>query len=134
MLIKRIIFVFCLMFMLCMPAFGYSGNLVVAASPCEGLEKGKDIDGETWEKLGCGDTVYDEGTIVQRVLTLMYWIVGIVAVIMIIVSGIMYTTSGGDPARVKKAKDALTVAVIGLIIALLAAVIVNWVAGILIAT
>ena len=63
----------------------------------------------------------------------MYWIVGIVAVIMIIVSGIMYTTSGGDPAKVKKAKDALTVAVIGLIIALLAAVIVNWVTGVLLA-
>ena len=129
-MVRRIIFVFCLLFALCVPVFGFNGdNLVVATSNlCS------DVDGmkeETKEALGCNESVLSEKDIVQNVLTFMYWIVGIVAVIMIIVSGIMYTTSGGDPARVKKAKDALTVAVIGLIIALLAAVIVNWVTGVL---
>jgi len=131
-MMKRIIFAICLLFVLCIPTFSWSNeNIAVAsANPC-----GK-VDGmnpDTRIALGCDDEVMSEGNIVQNVLTFMYWIVGIVAVIMIIVSGIMYTTSGGDPAKVKKAKDALMVAVIGLIIALLAAVIVNWATGVLLA-
>ena len=131
-MMKRIIIAICLLFALCMPIFGWCNeNIAIAATnPCG------DVDGmnpKKREALGCDDEVMSEGNIVQNVLTFMYWIVGIVAVIMIIVSGIMYTTSGGDPAKVKKAKDALTVAVIGLIIALLAAVIVNWVTGVLLA-
>lgn len=53
--------------------------------------------------------------------------VGFVAVVMIIVGGIMYTTSSGDTAKVKKAKDTIMYGVIGLVIALLAFAIVNFV-------
>jgi hypothetical protein len=129
MLIKKTIFAICLAFTLCVPILNSSSITAVAASnPCGDIDG---MDGETRKALGCDDTVITEKDIVQRVLTFMYWVVGIAAVIMIIVSGIMYTTSGGDPARVKKAKDALTVAVIGLIVALLAAMIINWVTGVL---
>ena len=54
-------------------------------------------------------------------------IVGFVAVVMIIIGGIMYTTSSGDAARVKKAKDTIMYGIIGLVIALLAFAIVNFV-------
>ena len=46
---------------------------------------------------------------------------------MIIVAGVMYTTSGGNAGQVSKAKGALTYAVVGLIVAFLAFAIVNWV-------
>ena len=39
----------------------------------------------------------------------------------------MYTTSSGDSAKVKKAKDTIMYGVIGLVIALLAFAIVNFV-------
>ncbi len=54
---------------------------------------------------------------------------GIIAIICIIISGIYYVTSNGDPGKVAKAKNGLLYSVIGLVIAVLAAVIVNTVLG-----
>lgn len=45
---------------------------------------------------------------------------GIVAVISIILAGFRYITSGGDPSKVKGAKDALVAAVIGVTVVALA--------------
>jgi hypothetical protein len=61
------------------------------------------------------------GTAVQWLL----WAVGVVCVIFIIIGGIKYATSGGDAEKVKKAKNTLLYACIGLAIALLAGVIVS---------
>ena len=52
-----------------------------------------------------------------------------VAVIMIILGGISYATSQGDPSKVKKGKDTILYGIIGLIVALLAYAIVNFVLG-----
>ncbi len=63
----------------------------------------------------------------NTVVNVIIGIVGFLAVIMIIVGGITYTTSAGDANKVKKAKDTIMYGVIGLIIALLAFAIVNFV-------
>ncbi len=52
---------------------------------------------------------------------------GIVAVIVIIIGGVGYITSTGDAGKVKKAKDTILYACIGLIICVLAFAIVNFV-------
>ena len=52
---------------------------------------------------------------------------GIVAVIVIIIGGIGYMTSTGDPGKIKKAKDTILYGLIGLIVVALALVIVNFV-------
>jgi hypothetical protein len=54
-------------------------------------------------------------------------VVGIVAVIMIMVSGIRFVTSGGDAQKVASAKNGLLYAVIGLAVAALAQIIVQFV-------
>lgn len=64
---------------------------------------------------------------VNRIINVAIGIIGLLAVIMIIVSGFQMTTSAGNPAKVAKAKNTLTYAVIGLVIALLAYAIVNFV-------
>ena len=56
---------------------------------------------------------------------------GIIAVLTIVVSGVMYTTSAGDPGKIGKAKTALAFSIIGLLLVLLASVIVNLVLGLL---
>ena len=53
--------------------------------------------------------------------------IAIVAVIFIVIGGINYITSQGDPGKTKKAKDTILYAVIGLVIAALAFAIVNFV-------
>ena len=54
---------------------------------------------------------------------------GIIAVIMIVIGGIQYTTSNGNPAQAQKAKQTITYAAIGLAITIFAVAIVNLVAG-----
>lgn len=60
-------------------------------------------------------------------VNLLLYIVGVLSVIVIVFAGIRYVTSTGDSSRVKAAKDTLTYAVIGLIVAILAYAIVNFV-------
>ena len=65
--------------------------------------------------------------LVSTIINITLFIVGILAVIMIIVGGIRYQTSGGDPAKVKAAQQTLTYAIVGLIVAILAFAIVNFI-------
>ena len=62
-------------------------------------------------------------------LNLVYFLAGVIAVIVIIIAGIMYTTSSGDSGRVTKAKNMLTYAIVGLIVVLSAFAITNFVVG-----
>ena len=66
------------------------------------------------------------GTI-QVIINVVLTVLGLVAVIMIIFGGVQYTTSSGDATKVTKAKNTILYAVVGLIIALLAFAIVNFV-------
>lgn len=63
------------------------------------------------------------GTIINVVLG----IVGFVAVVMIIMGGISFITSQGDAAKVTRARNTILYGVIGLIVAILAFAIVNFV-------
>lgn len=56
-------------------------------------------------------------------------VIGFVAVVMIIMGGVQYTTSSGDAAKVTKAKNTILYGIVGLVIALLAFAIVNFVLG-----
>ena len=70
-------------------------------------------------------------TFVGAIVNTLLYILGAVAVIVIILAGISYVTSTGDPAAIIKAKSSLTYAVIGLVVALLAYAIVNYVIGVI---
>jgi hypothetical protein len=65
--------------------------------------------------------------IATKVVNFLSVIVGIVAVIMIIVGGFRYITSGGESSNVSGAKNTLIYAIIGLIIVALAQFIVKFV-------
>ena len=65
--------------------------------------------------------------LIKIIVNTMLFIIGALSVIMIIWGGIAYAISAGDPAKVTKAKNTITYAVLGLIIAFLAYAIVNWV-------
>lgn len=65
----------------------------------------------------------------QNVLSFVFVIAGIIAVIMILVASFQYITSTGDPQKTKKAKDTIIYALIGLVVSISASVIVNFVLG-----
>ena len=75
---------------------------------------------------GGGDNL---ATSVQGILSGVIAAAGVVAVIFIIIGGINYMTSAGDPSKTKKAKDTILYATIGLVICALSFAIVNWVIG-----
>ncbi|MBR0488399.1 hypothetical protein IJJ39_01845 [Candidatus Saccharibacteria bacterium] len=54
-------------------------------------------------------------------------VLGVVAVVVIVIGGVLYMTSAGDPGKVKRAKDTILYAAIGLIICVLSFAIVNFV-------
>jgi len=66
------------------------------------------------------------GTI-KVIVNVVLGIVGLIAVVVIIVGGINFTTSQGDAGKVKKARDTILYGIIGLVVALLAFAIVNFV-------
>ena len=66
-----------------------------------------------------------QGT-VKTVINVLSVVVGIVAVIMIIVGGFRYITSGGNDASVTSAKNTILYAIIGLVVVALAQVIVRF--------
>ena len=63
----------------------------------------------------------------QMVINIVLGVLAFITVAMIIIGGISYSTSQGDPGKVKKAKDTILYGVIGLVIALLAFAVVNFV-------
>ena len=69
------------------------------------------------------------GEIIPSITNTLLTAAGIIAVIMIIVGGIMYSLSAGDSKKAGTAKDTILYAVIGLVITLLAGAIVNFVLG-----
>lgn len=81
-------------------------------------------DLKTPSSLGGPATI---GDLIRIVTNLLLGIAGSIAVIFIIIGGIQYITSAGNDQNTKKAKDTITNAVIGLIIAVLAYAIVNFV-------
>ena len=54
-------------------------------------------------------------------------VLGLVAVIFVVVGGVKYMTSAGDPGKVQQAKKTIIYALIGLIVCALAFAIVNFV-------
>ena len=64
---------------------------------------------------------------VINVINAIIAVLGLVAVVVIILGGVQYMTSAGDSGKVKKAKDTILYGVIGLIVCIIAAAIVNFV-------
>ena len=69
------------------------------------------------------------GTAITGILNTVYFAAGIVAVIVIIVSGFFYVLSNGDASKIKRAKDGILYSVVGLVIVMSAFLITNFVIG-----
>jgi hypothetical protein len=69
----------------------------------------------------------DLTNVIHIIINVMLFIVGILSVIMIIFGGIRYTISTGDKTRVDSAKNTIIYAVVGLVVAIVAFALVQWV-------
>lgn len=101
-------------------AASFIPSLTAVAAPVDEIQDGVDAAGGDEETTGLGARFED-------VVNIMLYVLGAIAVIMIVIGGIRYATSGGDSSSIKGAKDTILYAVIGLIVAILAYAIVNFV-------
>jgi cytochrome bd-type quinol oxidase subunit 2 len=65
--------------------------------------------------------------ILEDVINIFSLVVGVISVVMIIVGGLKYITSGGDSGNVTGAKNTILYAVVGLVVVALAQFIVKFV-------
>jgi hypothetical protein len=80
--------------------------------------KSKDLGGE--------NPLFGPKGVITTAITIVSAIVGIVAVIMIIIGGFKMVTSGNNPQDVEKARETIIYAIVGVIIAAMAQVIVQF--------
>ena len=102
-----------------------AGNLVLSS----GLAYA-DIKAELQEgvkEAGGDDDPMELGDIINRVINVLLFLVGALSVVFIIVAGIYFSISNGNAEQVKRAKNTMTYAVIGLIVSILSYAIVNFV-------
>lgn len=63
----------------------------------------------------------------KKITNVLLFIIGAVSVIMLVIGGIRYTISSGDQNQVTAAKNTILYAIVGIIVALLAYAVVNFV-------
>ena len=95
-------------------------TLGVGVSAQDQVKKGIDNAGGTVNN-------FNIGTAITNIVNIMLYALGAIAVIMIVIGGIRYTTSNGDSNGIKSAKNTILYAVAGLVVAILAYAIVNFV-------
>ena len=82
-----------------------------------------------YEKVGHGQlpTAEANADALKTILTIVFGIIGALALLMITVSGLRYITSAGDPQKASSAKNGIIYALVGLVIALIAESIIAFV-------
>lgn len=90
-----------------------SGGLVGGAECTKGSDQATDLFGKNG--------------VFQTITNTLLFIIGAISVLMLIYGGIRYTLSAGDSASVTAAKNTILYAIVGIIVAIMAYAIVNFV-------
>lgn len=85
--------------------------------------QGKDQQGDASTLFGDGG----QGGIFRTITNVLLFLIGAISVIMLIVGGIRYVVSGGDSTAVQNAKNTILYAIVGVVVAILAYAVVNFV-------
>ena len=132
---RRVLAVFVLTALLC---FGYVNTVLATpsvntdpfAQACSGTGTNVDSDlcKEAQNKQSQQDnSIFGKNGIITKGTNLVSMVVGIAAVVAIIIGGLRYVLSSGDPANITGAKNMIIYAIVGLIVALTAQGIVIFV-------
>lgn len=75
------------------------------------------------------DPIAGPNGIIAKINNIVTTVAGVAAVIMIIISGLLFVTAGGDPKRVETARNTIIFSIVGLVVIVLARFIIEFVVG-----
>jgi len=101
------------------PAYAASSTDAAKKQVCSG------VSGQTGSSCGTGGVNLNK--IIGAVLNIISAIAGVLAVIMIIISGLKYITSSGEAQAIASAKNTLIYAIVGIIVVATSQIIVHYV-------
>ena len=105
-----------------LPSVAYAGA-DIQGNLCSGANV--DVTGRSTSCPTTGGSGLND--LLVKIVNIFSAIVGVIAVLMIIVGGLKYITSGGDSGNVSTAKNTIIYAIVGLVIVALAQIIVRFV-------
>ena len=100
-----------------------STSIISLAAMAGGVEAGANAARGDDQPLN----LFGNAGIFTSITNVLLFVIGAVAVIMIIIGGLRYVTSGGNSASISAAKNTILYAIIGIIVALLAYAIIHFV-------
>lgn len=127
--IARLLIALALVLGVSAPVLAVSGGAYAAVdttSVCDGIKATGGAGCDTAKDPKAKNAVE---SLVTNIINIFSWVAGVVSVIMVMLGGFWYITSNGDAAKVTKGRNAITYALIGLVIVALAQVIVQFVIG-----
>lgn len=109
-------------------SLGISGMVLVPTATYAACTSAADCVQDGADKAGGkSSNTADPKEIIQTIVRILLFLIGAVSVIMIIIGGFRYVISQGDSGAVTSAKNTILYAVIGLIVAIFAWAIVDFV-------
>lgn len=84
-------------------------------------------NGDTAVCKATGDKLFGPNSIWTNIINTLIYVTGSVSVLMIVIGGLRYATSGGDQGSINSAKNTILYAVVGLVLSLMGYAIVNFV-------
>lgn len=121
-IINKILMLFLLMFVAVALIAPVSVQASIKSDVCSGI--GIAAGGECKDSATGSKSVNDT---IKTALNFFSALIGVIAVVMIMIAGVKYMTSQGEPGKINEAKNALLYAVVGIVVVAMAQIIVQFV-------
>ena len=109
-------------------ALGVSAAAPVAHADCAaGVSSGLSAGANCAQGANQQSDLFGSNGIFKTITNVLLFVIGAISVIMLIIGGIRYVVSGGDSSAVTSAKNTILYAIVGIVVAILAYALVNFV-------
>ena len=99
----------------------------MAADCSQGVSGGLTAGADCSRAAGTSTDLFGTGGVFQTIANTLIFLVGAIAVLFLIIGGLRYVISNGDPKAVEAAKNTILYAIIGIIVSILSFAAVSFV-------
>lgn len=114
--------VLALLFLMITPATAFAAYNPLGQVDCRGQARSSAVC-----QTDAGDPINGRNGVIRRATRIIAIVAGAAAIIVMVLGGIRYITSGGDPSQVSQAKRTIIFALVGLIVIAASQSIINFI-------